>query len=156
MGVLLQLNNLQEVQHLAHAVKGVAANLAVNPVRHSCGEIEQACRRQDGDAAMKAAEQLRDRWPMIMSVCKLHVGQNRESVCTESSGDLLGLLKKLAGTLSDHDYDDDVLDQLQAYTGKHGKEVLDIVTAVNDFEFDDAAGKVSALVSVLEVTTAEA
>lgn len=68
----------------------------------------------------------------------------------------MGLLKKLAGTLSDHDYDDDVLDQLQAYTGKHGKEVLDIVTAVNDFEFDDAAGKVSALVSVLEVTTAEA
>ena len=156
MGVLLQLNNLQEVQHLAHAAKGVAANLAVNPVRHSCGEIEQACRRQDGDAAMKAAEQLRDRWPMIMSVCKSHVGQNRESVSADSSGDLLGLLKKLAGTLSDHDYDDDVLDQLQAYTGKHGKEVLDIVTAVNDFEFDDAAGKVSALVSVLEVTTAEA
>ncbi|HEY0923875.1 MHYT domain-containing protein [Rheinheimera pacifica] len=138
----LQVQRFDELQKVAHAIKGVSGNLALEQLSKLCGELEQAARQQQHERADKTLQQIMQNWPQYQAACQQLQQQagNGTAKTLQQFDDkaLAALLTTLYQALQRHELDDGVLKQLEIYSGKHETLILSLLDAVNDFDFAHA------------------
>jgi len=138
----LQVQRFDELQKVAHAIKGVSGNLALEQLSKLCGELEQAARQQQHERADKTLQQIMQNWPQYQTACQQLQQQagNGTAKTLQQFDDkaLAALLTTLYQALQRHELDDGVLKQLEIYSGKHETLILSLLDAVNDFDFAHA------------------
>ncbi|SEI07988.1 PAS domain S-box-containing protein [Rheinheimera pacifica] len=138
----LQVQRFDELQKVAHAIKGVSGNLALEQLSKLCGELEQAARQQQHQRADKILQQIMQNWPQYQAACQQLQQQagNGTAKTLQQFDDraLAALLTSLHHALQRHELDDNVLKQLEIYSGKHETLILSLLDAVNDFDFAHA------------------
>jgi PAS domain S-box-containing protein len=138
----LQVQRFDELQKVAHAIKGVSGNLALEQLSKLCGELEQAARQQQHQRADKTLQQIMQNWPQYQAACQQLQQQagNGTAKTLQQFDDnaLAALLTTLYQALQRHELDDGVLKQLEIYSGKHETLILSLLDAVNDFDFAHA------------------
>lgn len=137
----LQAQRFDELQKVAHAIKGVSGNLALEQLSKLCGELEQAARQQQHQRAEKTLQQIMQNWPQHQAACQtLQQAVNGTAKTLQQFDDnaLAALLTTLYQALQRHELDDNVLKQLEIYSGTHEALILSLLDAVNDFDFSHA------------------
>ncbi|WP_240224455.1 MHYT domain-containing protein [Rheinheimera hassiensis] len=138
----LQAGQLDELQKAAHAIKGVSGNLALEQLSKLCGELEQAARQQQHERAGKTLQQVMQNWPQYQAACQQLQQQAGNGVAKTlqqfDDNALAALLTPLHLALQRHELDDNVLKQLEIYSGTHEALILSLLDAVNDFDFAHA------------------
>ena len=134
-----QAGQFDDVQKAAHAIKGVSANLALEQLSRLCTELEQAARLQQQQRTEQVLQQIQQVWPryeQALQQLSAQVGENLAKVTQQLDDDtLLAALLSLQQALLRHELDDDILQQLECYTGAHEAMILSLLDAVNDFDF---------------------
>jgi len=64
---LLEKNQLEDVRHLAHALKGASANVGALEIHHHAQAIEAALKQQDGAALRQAMTALAETLPLLIT-----------------------------------------------------------------------------------------
>jgi HPt (histidine-containing phosphotransfer) domain-containing protein len=138
----LQVQRFDELQKVAHAIKGVSGNLALEQLSKLCGELEQAARQQQHQRADKTLQQIMQNWPQYQAACQQlqqQAGNGAAKALQQFDDNVLAaLLTPLHLALQRHELDDNVLKQLEIYSGKHETLILSLLDAVNDFDFSHA------------------
>ena len=138
----LQAGHVNAVQQLAHAIKGVAANLALEQLSKLSAELEQAARQQRTERAAQLLAQIVAIWPDHQRACQ-QLALQATDVAAErlqrlDDATLTAVLTSLQQALQQHELDDNVLEQLERYSGAHEAMILAVLDAVNDFDFSRA------------------
>ncbi|MEH8016455.1 ATP-binding protein [Rheinheimera muenzenbergensis] len=138
----LQAGHINAVQQLAHAIKGVAANLALEQLSKLSAELEQAARQQQTERAAQLLAQIVAIWPDHQRACQ-QLALQATNVAAErlqrlDDATLTAVLTSLQQALQQHELDDNVLEQLERYSGAHEAMILAVLDAVNDFDFSRA------------------
>lgn len=138
----LQAGHVNAVQQLAHAIKGVAANLALEQLSKLSAELEQAARQQQTERAAQLLAQIVAIWPDHQRACQ-QLALQATDVAAErlqrlDDATLTAVLTSLQQALQQHELDDNVLEQLERYSGAHEAMILALLDAVNDFDFSRA------------------
>jgi PAS domain S-box-containing protein len=136
----LQAGNYQLVQQQAHAIKGVSANLGLDPLSKACAELEQASRQQQQQRAMELVQKILGCWPKFEAeyqklLAEQPVVQKAESTQLDNQ-QLKTMLDSLKQSLLRHELDDQGIEQLSQYSGEHQPVLLMLLDAVNDFDFN--------------------
>lgn len=138
----LQAQRFDELQKVAHAIKGVSGNLALEQLSKLCAELEQAARQQQHERADKTLQQIMQSWPQYQAACQQLQQQAGNGAAKPlqqlDDNSLAALLTTLQQALQRHELDDEVLKQLENYSGTHEAQVLLLLDAVNDFDFSHA------------------
>jgi PAS domain S-box-containing protein len=140
--LLLQQGNFQTVQQQAHAIKGVSANLALDPLSKVCAELEQAARQQQTARCSELLEKILQCWPKFEA--EYHKLLTEQPVAEQSQSavfnqqQLMALLSQLQQSLTRHELDDQTIEQLSYYSGSHQQFLFMLLDAVNDFDFNKA------------------
>ena len=127
---------------MAHAIKGVAANLALEQLTKLSAELEQAARQQQAERAAELLAQLVAIWPDHLAACQ-QLAQQAANVATKrlqrlDEPALAAVLTTLQHALQQHELEDSTLKQLERYSGAHEAMILTLLDAVNDFDFASA------------------
>ena len=134
-----QAGQFDDVQKAAHAIKGVSANLALEQLSRLCAELEQAARLQQQQRTGLVLQQIQQVWPryeQALQHLSAQVDENLAKVTQQLDDDtLLVALLSLQQALQRHELDDDILQQLECYSGAHEAMILSLLDAVNDFDF---------------------
>jgi len=135
----LQAGNFTAVQQQAHAIKGVAANLGLDPLSKACAELEQAARQQQQQRAADLLQKILGCWPKFEAHCQKLLAEQPEAQQVQSTQlddqQLKALLDQLQQSLIRHELDDQGIEQLSQYSGEHQPLLLMVLDAVNDFDF---------------------
>lgn len=138
----LQAQHFTELQKVAHAIKGVSGNLALEQLSKLCAELEQAARQQQYERADKTLQQIMHSWPQYQAACQQLQQQAAKGAAKPlqqfDDNTLAALLATLQQALQRHELDDGVLKQLESYSGAHEALILSLLDAVNDFDFTHA------------------
>lgn len=138
----LQAQHFTELQKVAHAIKGVSGNLALEQLSKLCAELEQAARQQQYERADKTLQQIMQSWPQYQAACQQLQQQAAKGAAKPlqqfDDSALAALLATLQQALQRHELDDGVLKQLESYSGAHEALILSLLDAVNDFDFTHA------------------
>ena len=147
-------NNFEQIQQLAHAIKGVSGNLGLDPLSKVCAELEQAARQQQQTRCSDLLEKILHCWPRFeQEYADLTARWQQEQPAQSqqySNAELQQLLAALAQSLSQHEFDDDRLAQLSQYQGPYQPQLLTLLDTINDFEFARAQQQLSALLQDLQ------
>jgi len=151
----LEQNDFAAIQQTAHAVKGVAGNLALEPLAKVCAELEQAARQQQQQRCTDLLEKILHCWPRFeQEYTDLAARWQQEQQPQQGLYDvaqLQQLLGALQQSLSQHEFDDARLAQLSQYQGPYQAEILALLDTINDFEFARAQQQLSALQQNLQL-----
>ncbi len=135
----LQAGNYQAVQQQAHAIKGVSANLGLEPLSRVCAELEQAARQQQQQRAAELLQKILRCWSKFEAE---HQRLREEQPLAEQTQStqlndqqLAAMLESLQQSLLRHELDDQGIEQLSHYSGPHQQLLLKLLDAVNDFDF---------------------
>jgi CheY-like chemotaxis protein len=135
----LQAGNFTAVQQQAHAFKGVAANLGLDPLSKACAELEQAARQQQQQRAADLLQKIMDCWPKYVAHCQKLLAEQPQAQQIQSTQlddqQLNAMLDALQQSLARHELDDQSIEQLSQYSGEHQSLLLMLLDAVNDFDF---------------------
>ncbi|MBZ9612404.1 MHYT domain-containing protein [Rheinheimera maricola] len=147
--VQLQAADFSAVQSAAHAIKGVAANLALEQLSKLCAELEQAARQQQKQRAENALRDIVHSWPGY-DLCwqQLHselVSSQNAALLGLNNTELLTMLNTLQQALQRHELADEVIEQLHVYRGEHQAVIASLLDAVNDFDFNLALKRLTQL-----------
>lgn len=136
----LQAENYQLVQQQAHAVKGVSANLGLDPLSKVSAELEQASRQQQQQRAIELVQKILDCWPTFEAEYQKLLAEQPESGQAQSTQlnnqQLSALLDQFKPSLLRHELDERTIDIVSQYSGNHQSLVLMLLDAVNDFDFN--------------------
>ncbi|WP_288741251.1 MHYT domain-containing protein [uncultured Rheinheimera sp.] len=142
--VLLALEQLncgdyQAVQQQAHAIKGVSANLGLDPLSKACAELEQAARQQQQQRAREVLEKILGCWPKFEAEYQKLLSDQpavpEDQVHPLNDQQLTSVLSTLQQSLLHHELDDQGIEQLSHYSGEHQPMILKLLDAINDFDF---------------------
>ncbi len=148
---------------LAHTLKGLAGTIGAKAVQSAAAELEEACRRKDGLAAVEAAL---GRTSAALEVVLAGLASvSRRSPRRKSGGSqadaaaVRTLLRQLVGYLRQGDARaEELADQIEAMT--HGSpmavEFSTVSAAVESYDFDLAAERAQALAQRLDQETSGA
>ena len=135
----LQANKLDAVRNIAHAIKGVSANLALELLSKLSSELEQAARQQQAERCARLIQELQLSWPQYQTLYQRLLQQHSTDSGTQTTtldvAKLTEMLARLMQALSQHELDDDALDVLSRYQGKWQEQIVSLLDAVNDFDF---------------------
>jgi len=153
---LIHNNNWPTLETLAHKHKGVAGNLAMSKLMLSLSELEEVARKQKQQEALACVEQV-NRDIKSVAQCASKISKNaQQKIETEqkenkvkSNKQLLTTLTQLATHVDNHEFDDHLLDQLQHIASPYTQQTDAIVSACNDFDFELASERISALISLI-------
>lgn len=150
----LEQNDYAAIQQTAHAVKGVAGNLALEPLAKVCAELEQAARQQQQQRCTDLLDKILHCWPRFDAEYQLlqqqHSAQQSPETTAVSAQALAETLKALQGALARHELDEARLAELEAYTGPYQDQVQQICALINDFDFTEAQQQLPALLRQLD------
>lgn len=155
---LLQLNltdpDCHAIQQLAHAIKGAGANLGLEPLAKVCAELEQAARQQQPARCGELLQKILRCWPRFdAEYQQLHAQWQASTTTPHSSidaADLATLLGVLQQSLARHELDEPRLELLGQYSGPHQQQVLALLSAINDFDFQQAQQRLAHLLPQLQ------
>jgi hypothetical protein len=135
----LQDENYQAVQQQAHAIKGVSANLGLEPLSRVCAELEQAARQQQQQRAAELLQKILGCWSKFeaehqrLLVEQVPVEQAQSTELNNKQ--LAVMLENLQQSLQRHELDDQGIEQLSHYSGQHQQLLVKLLDAVHDFDF---------------------
>ncbi|MGJ8692628.1 MAG: MHYT domain-containing protein [Thalassotalea sp.] len=154
--VLIVKNDWLAIEEIAHKYKGVTGNLALNRLMNIFGELEQASRKkQEQDALFVLTKITAEIVSISQCSNKMSDGTDKDGV-NQSSGEhisdpqLVEILLQLQHHVENNEFDESLLDTLQAIASSHNKEVNTIITACNDFDFELASKYINTLVDSLK------
>jgi len=135
----LNCGDYQAVQYQAHAIKGVSANLGLDPLSKACAELEQAARQHQQQRASELLQKILGCWPKFEAEYQKLLSEQpaaAQSQAHQFSDQQLGaLLDRLQQSLLRHELDDQGIEQLSYYNGEHQTILLTLLDAINDFDF---------------------
>lgn len=135
----LQDGNYNAVQQQAHAIKGVSANLGLEPLSRACAELEQAARQQQQQRATELLHKILGCWPKFEAEHQRLLSEQPATEKTQSTQldnqQLTAMLDDLQQSLLRHELDDQGIEQLSHYSGQHQQLLMKLLDAVNDFDF---------------------
>ncbi|KKL00012.1 PAS domain S-box protein [Rheinheimera mesophila] len=135
----LQAGNYNAVQQQAHAIKGVSANLGLEPLSRVCAELEQAARQQQQQRAAELLQKILGCWSKFEAEHQRLLEEQPLAEQTQSTQldhqQLAAMLENLQQSLLRHELDDQGIEQLSHYSGPHQQLLLKLLDAVNDFDF---------------------
>jgi PAS domain S-box-containing protein len=149
------------MERLAHTLKGQAATIGAKAVQTAAGELEAACRRHEGPAAIEAAlgrtAAALDVVLEGLAAMKSRPPRRASPGARADASAVRTLLRELEGYLRQGDARaEELAEQLEAMT--HGSplsaEFSTVAAAVDSYDFDLAAERVQALARRLEQETA--
>ena len=134
-----QAGRFDDVQKIAHAIKGVSANLALEQLSRLCAELEQAARLQQQQRTGELLQQVQQLWPQHEQALQQLNEQAAviPAVAVQRLDDQTLMIKLMAlqSALQRHELDDELLQLLAHYAGTHQAMILSLLDAVNDFDF---------------------
>ncbi|WP_127026106.1 MHYT domain-containing protein [Rheinheimera mangrovi] len=136
----LTSGDYQAVQQQAHAIKGVSANLGLEPLSKVCAELEQAARQQQQQRATELLQKILGCWPKFETEyqklqSELPEAQQGQAYHLDDQ-QLRIALTALQESLLRHELDDQGIEQLSHYSGEHQPTLMKLLDAVNDFDFN--------------------
>ncbi|MGV2872271.1 MHYT domain-containing protein [Colwellia sp. E150_009] len=149
-------NDWQTLEQLAHKYKGSVGNLALNRLMKMFELLEQSTQKRERERSQQNIIDIETEFRIIKDcVIKRSDGTDEiiqvdPSVSDESINNLIELLQQLEHCVQNNEFDDALLDKLQALNSVSPKEINEIINACNDFEFSSAADLVNVLISKLE------
>lgn len=147
-------DNKDQVTALAHRLKGVAGNLALESLHDLLNNVERGNRTEQTFTAID--EQIE----AISVECSSHPESTSAmagGISANSCDILRKLLKKLYLSVSQYQLDDSAVNELKrCYAGDRQLELDDILRDTDNFDFEQAATGIQALVTVLDTTPEEA
>lgn len=136
----LEAGNYPAVQQQAHAIKGVSANLGLDPLSKACSELEQAARQQQYERCTALLQKILHCSPKFAAEYQKLLSEQpavEETQTTElNTHQLNSMLNTLQQSLLRHELDDHLIEQLSQYSGQHQAVLLMLLDAVNDFDFN--------------------
>jgi CheY-like chemotaxis protein len=146
----------ETMERLAHTLKGLAGTIGAKAVQSAAAELEGACRRKDGLAAVEAA--LGRASAALASVSRKSPRRKSGGSQTDAAA-VRTLLRQLVGYLRQGDARaEELADQIEAMT--HGSpmavEFSTVSAAVESYDFDLAAERAQALARRLDQETSGA
>lgn len=136
----LQAGNYNAVQQQAHAIKGVSANLGLEPLSRVCAELEQAARQQQEQRATELLQKILGCWPKFEAEHRKLSSEQPAAEKMQSTQldnqQLAAMLDSLQQSLLRHELDDQGIEQLSHYSGEHQQLLMMLMDAVNDFDFN--------------------
>ncbi|RVU33594.1 PAS domain S-box protein [Rheinheimera riviphila] len=130
------------VQQQAHAVKGASANLALEQLSKVCAELEQAGRQQQLARCQDLLGKIQQCWPKFVAHCQQLQQENPTADATSQPQltlpQLSAVLEVLQQASARNEFDDERMALLASYTGPYQQQVLQILDALNDFDFPAA------------------
>ncbi|WP_337841592.1 MHYT domain-containing protein [Rheinheimera sp.] len=142
-----QQNNLTEVQHKAHALKGVSGNLALEAFSRIGAELEQAARQLQPERCLQLISRLQSGWPRLeKAAAALQVQQHQQTAAEPVAlAQLEQLLQQLATGLAKHQLDSQLVQQLSQVQCPWQQEIRHILELADDFEFQAALAQLDQL-----------
>ncbi|MCI2283879.1 ATP-binding protein [Colwellia sp. MSW7] len=146
-------NDWQTLEQLAHKYKGSVGNLALNRLMKMFELLEQTAKNREIKPSQINIANIETEVQIIKDcVIKMSDGTDEiiqvdPNVSDESINSLIELLQQLQYSVQNNEFDDALLDKLQALNPVRPKEINDIINACNDFEFLDAANLINILIS---------
>ncbi|WP_348727901.1 MHYT domain-containing protein [Rheinheimera texasensis] len=141
------------IQQVAHAIKGVAGNLALEPLAKVCAELEQAGRQQQQQRCADLLHKILHCWPRFDAEYQLLLQQQSSdpvaTTAAASTSVLAEILTALQSALARHELDEQRLTKLEAYHGPYQQEVAQICSLINDFDFSKAQQQLQQLLPQL-------
>ena len=135
----LNSRNYQAVQQQAHAIKGVSANLGLDPLSKVCAELEQAARQHQQQRATELLQKILYCWPKFEAEYQKLVSAQPcpdvQQATHLNDHQLSEVLAALKPSLLRHELDDQAIEPLYHYSGRHQTELLDLLDSINDFDF---------------------
>jgi hypothetical protein len=134
--------DFQTVQQQAHAIKGASANLALEQLSKVCAELEQAARQQQLTRCQDLLGKIQHCWPKFVD----HYQQLQQAQPAADAGSqsqltlaqLAAVLAALQQASARNEFDDEQMAKLASYSGPYQMAVLQILDALNDFDFPAA------------------
>jgi PAS domain S-box-containing protein len=150
---LIDNENWDMIQHLAHKYKGIAGNLALNQLMVAFTELEEISRKYRKNDALLLIERIQNEVESItrctqkMSTKTYQKVQNEQHALSKSK--LLEILIPLQEHVINNEFDDHLLDLLQTFEADYSQQVTPIISACNDFDFELASNHINVLISSL-------
>jgi len=138
----VQQQELSQVQQLAHSIKGVSGNLALESLSRCCAELEQAARQQQQDRCEQLLDKIVQCWPKLEQAAKQLTQsqpQPQQSTNQIQLADLKSQLDQLAHDLRQHKLSSALVEQLSAAEHPWQTELRAILQLADDFEFAAAS-----------------
>jgi len=157
LSTLIQQNEWQNVEQIAHKHKGVAGNLAMSKLMLSLTELESVARKQKTKEAQVCVENINTELDTAIQYAtkisknaqhKMETEQIESQTVTTKK--LHATLSKLAESVGKNEFDDRLLDVLQDMQSQYDSQISEIITACNDFDFDLAGERIYQLISTIE------
>jgi hypothetical protein len=149
----LQHTDFAAIQQVAHAVKGVAGNLALEPLAKVCAELEQAARQQQQQRCADLLHKILHCWPRFdaeyLQLLQQQSAEQDPATAPASASALAEILIALQSALARHELDEQRLAELEAYHGPYQQEVTQICSLINDFDFSQAQQQLQQLLPQL-------
>ncbi|MFC4653509.1 MHYT domain-containing protein [Rheinheimera marina] len=135
-----QQGDLTQVQHKAHALKGVSGNLALEAFSRIGAELEQAARQLQPERCLQLISRLQSGWPRLDKAAAALHNQQPEQSNTETVDitQLQLLLQQLAAGLAKHQLDSQLVQQLSQVQSPWQHEIRQILELADEFEFQAA------------------
>ena len=146
---LLHQGDFQTIQQQAHAVKGASANLALEQLCKVCAELEQAARQHQSERCALLLDKIQLCWPTFVAHCEQL--QQQQPLASEQQQDcitelqLLHTLAALQQATSNNELDDGQMALLSRYSGPYQQMIMQLLDALNDFDFQQAKNLLASL-----------
>ncbi|MDO6505860.1 MHYT domain-containing protein [Colwellia sp. 4_MG-2023] len=139
---------------IAHKYKGVTGNLALNRLMTMFSDLEQASLHELTEEAATATDAIQLEINSLID-CSNKMGTANNAI-TDSGGEevslqeLYTMLLQLEQHVQHNEFDESLLEALESMSSTHSKEIKDIISACNDFDFEVAANRISVLSDTLK------
>ena len=145
----LQQGDFHSVQQQAHAVKGAGANLALEQLSKVCAELEQAARQHQLERCQQLLEKILQCWPKFVAHCQQlqqdHPEAEQSGQQQLSLAQLTDVLEALQLASARNEFDDERMALLASYSGPYQLQIIQLLDALNDFDFPSALQQLSLL-----------
>ncbi|MEJ6122991.1 ATP-binding protein [Vibrio sp. 2-Bac 85] len=150
---LVQSNDWATLENIAHKYKGVAGNLALNQLMLTFTELEQITRKHKQSDALLLIETIQNEVDAISKCAQKMSSKTHKKIQSKlnatSKEQLLNTLLALQKYVTNNEFDDDLLDTLQANAAGYDNQVTPIITACNDFDFELASSRIKTFIDTL-------
>jgi len=139
---------------IAHKYKGVTGNLALNRLMTMFSDLEQASLHELTEESATATDAIQLEINSLID-CSNKMGTANNAI-TDSGGEevslqeLYTMLLQLEQHVQHNEFDESLLEALESMSSTHSKEIKDIISACNDFDFEVAANRISVLSDTLK------
>ncbi|MDO6694147.1 MHYT domain-containing protein [Aliiglaciecola sp. 3_MG-2023] len=146
----VEIEEWSELENSVHALKGVASNLSLARFASIAAELEKNLEQHPATSVLTMIQLLKEELHKIAKIIGMRNQSLNQSLISEdpllSNDSVLLLLDELAEYVRKNEFDESLIDKLSTQT-KHPlfSKMIEIVEALNDFEFEKTLGLIEKL-----------